>query len=116
MRYWRRHSWETPTDVQAAWTSDDFFVPLSLWGSGLGGNFLQLLLEFLRSQGIHKCTVEVKGPNENGASRAQWDARLGFFDFYRAADFSLEDVQPYREIWNGREENKGRSALLSRYL
>jgi hypothetical protein len=75
----------------AAWTSEEFFVPPSLWGGGLGGRFLQELLQTLRDQGVGKCEVTVKGPDRTSASRAQWEERRGFVDFYRQSGFLIDE-------------------------
>jgi hypothetical protein len=82
----------TISEGTAAWTSDEFFVPPSLWGGGFGGRFLGKLLETLQStRGVTKCTVTVKGPDAT-ASRAQWEERRGFVDFYRQSGFQIDEL------------------------
>src|SRR5215204_3238934 len=43
--------------TRAVWTSEDFFVPPSLWGAGIGGAFLRDFLQTLPSHGFHSCDV-----------------------------------------------------------
>lgn len=69
-----------------AWTSDDFFVPPSLWGAGLGGTFLELLLdEFCVA--FDKCSVVVKAPPEGERHHVALDDRRRFIEQYRKAGF-----------------------------
>ena len=68
------------------WTSNDFFVPPSLWGSGLGWYFLKNLLKELceRSQW---CYVIVKMPPEGSRHQVALDDRRAFLQQYRKAGF-----------------------------
>ena len=62
----------TRKDALAGWTSEDFFVPPSLWGAGYGGRMLRLLLEQLKASGCARCYVCVKAPlpgNDNNITR-----------------------------------------------
>jgi hypothetical protein len=70
------------------WTSEDFFVPPSLWGAGLGGQFLRALLDELPKLGIHTCDVYIVNRHYEVA-RAQRSERLGFLEFYRGFGFQL---------------------------
>ena len=45
----------------------------------------------LRDQGVGKCEVTVKGPDRASASRAQWEERRGFVDFYRQSGFLIDE-------------------------
>jgi hypothetical protein len=75
---------------RVGWTSDDFFVPPSLWGTGLGWLFLDRLLKRLHEDGFTECYVVVKAPlqweqDERGHRRsprfieqyARWDSASG---------------------------------------
>lgn len=62
----------TRQDALAGWTSEDFFVPPSLWGAGYGGRMLRLLLGELKMTGCERCYVCVKAPlpgNDNNITR-----------------------------------------------
>lgn len=104
----------TKTGDVASWTSDDFFVPLSLWGGGIGTHFVDKLIERLREGRFKTCKVTVKSPLEAGADVAQWEERRQFVDFYRRAGFRLDEVGPYPPDPDGNA--KRRAAYLSRPL
>jgi hypothetical protein len=103
-------------DNEALWTTDDFFVPLSLWGGGLGADFLRSLMDELKRRGAKKCVVAVLEPNEPAGNRAAWDERLGFLDFYRQAGFRAEAQEKYPHLPATRQRLQGSSAILSRRL
>ncbi|MDZ4342443.1 MAG: hypothetical protein U1E51_08435 [Candidatus Binatia bacterium] len=80
-------------DGTASWTSDHFFVPLSLWGSPMIVEFLDRLTDKLKEYGARDCVVEVKGPEKNENNRAKWDERQSFIEFYRRGGFRIEDTK-----------------------
>jgi hypothetical protein len=100
----------------AFWTTDDFFVPLSLWGGGLGAEFLRSLMELLREEGVEKCVVAVLAPPENDGNRAVWYERLGFLDFYRQAGFRVDRASAYPQLPLATPGQRQSSAVLSRLL
>jgi GNAT superfamily N-acetyltransferase len=102
----------TMSGREASWTSDDFFVPLSLWGGGLGTAFLQSVLDWLEKQGVSRCMVKVKGPDDQGSEAAQWQERTAFVNFYRQAGFSFEGVDTYAQVGSDGSP-RGRLAILS---
>jgi len=79
--------------VRASWTSDHFFVPLSLWGSPLAVRFLQEVTGRLKDRGVTECVVEVKGPEKNENNKAKWDERQSFIEYYRREGFRIEDTK-----------------------
>ena len=101
----------------ASWSSDDFFVPQSLWGGGLGSGFLRALLRHLAGPaGAVRCEVKVKGPEEGTADFAQWEERRGFVRFYRQAGFRLEQVEDDPAQAPGAGSAPARVALLAQDL
>lgn len=73
---------------RVAWTSEDFFVPPSLWGAGIGGAFLRALLHRLVEDGIDTCDVFVVNRRYQ-ISRNQRTERIGFLEFYRGHGFQV---------------------------
>jgi len=84
----------------ARWNVEDFFVPPSLWGAGLGARFLNELLVMLKKEGVKNCEVDVKAPPKKTddaavewlkrtdvASRQQLNDLLAF---YQRASFTLD--------------------------
>jgi hypothetical protein len=85
----------------ARWTNEEFFVPPSLWGAGLGGDFLDRLLQELEKAGFTRCEVTVEPPKRKDddevtvewlkrtdvASRQQLNDCLAF---YQRAHFNLD--------------------------
>jgi hypothetical protein len=86
---------------RARWTNEEFFVPPSLWGAGLGGDFLDRLLRELKHAGCTRCEVTVEPPKRTAddgvtaewlkrtdvASRQQLNDCLAF---YQRAHFDLD--------------------------
>jgi hypothetical protein len=83
----------------ARWNVEDFFMPPSLWGAGLGAKFLDKLLATLKAEKVERCEVAVEAPKENDgavawlkrtdiASRQQLNDLLAF---YQRANFTLDD-------------------------
>ncbi len=97
----------------ASWTSDHFFVPLSLWGSKLAVHFLSMLLQRLKSNGWQTCIVKVKGPSDLDNNQAKWDESQIFVNFYRQAGFRLEGYEPYQESIPTGGTRNGLWAILS---
>jgi len=82
----------------ARWNVEDFFMPPSLWGAGLGAKFLNELLATLKEEGVKRCEVAVEAPKESDgavewlkrtdlASRQQLNDLLAF---YQRANFTLD--------------------------
>jgi len=60
----------------ARWNTEDFFVPPSLWGAGLGAKFLDKLLEVLQDkEKIQRCEVTVKPPPDEKKAPIPWTKR-----------------------------------------
>ena len=72
---------------RAGWTSDDFFVPPSLWGTGLGWYFLDNLLAVLHQEKCVDCHVVVKAPPEGERTKVANDDRRSFVEHYRKMGF-----------------------------
>jgi hypothetical protein len=68
------------------WTSEDFFVPPSLWGAGLGWYFLKNILKLL-SRHAEWCYVIVKMPPEGSRHQVALDDRHAFLEQYRKIGF-----------------------------
>ena len=79
------------------WTSDDFFVPPSLWGAGIGWYFLDRLLRELRASDL--CYVIAKAPRRNHVNPATVADERGFIDQYRKIGFRLQRPS---DVVNGR--------------
>jgi hypothetical protein len=73
---------------RVTWTSEDFFVPPSLWGAGIGGAFLRAVLGDLVAAGIRTCDVYVVNRDDE-QSRSQRTERVGFIEFYRGQGFQV---------------------------
>jgi hypothetical protein len=71
---------------KVGWTSDDFFVPPSLWGAGVGWYFLKNLLLTL-SDGAAWCYVIVKMPPVGERNKIELDDRRAFLQQYRKIGF-----------------------------
>ena len=76
-----------PLPKRAGWTSDDFFVPPSLWGTGLGWYFLDNLLGQLHTDGFTDCYVVVKAPPQWEQTKVAIDDRRSFIEQYRKMGF-----------------------------
>ncbi len=74
--------------TRAVWTSEDFFVPPSLWGAGIGGAFLRDFLETLPSHGFRSCDVYIVNRRYE-ISKSQRTERIGFLEFYRGFGFEV---------------------------
>lgn len=84
-------------ETKAQWNVDDFFLPPSLWGAGLGEVFLKKLLEELRAAGRKNCEVGIE-TSENDAVR-DWSKRTDLASrqqltdliaFYQRAEFKFD--------------------------
>ncbi len=69
------------------WNSDDFFVPPSLWGAGIGGSFLRALLAKLDEDGT-RVRVYVGAPIGRN-DPASWADRVHYVEFYKSAGFRI---------------------------
>jgi hypothetical protein len=76
--------------TRAVWTSEDFFIPPSLWGAGIGGAFLRDFLDTLPAQGFRSCDVFIVNRRYQ-ISRSQRTERIGFLEFYRGFGFEAVD-------------------------
>jgi GNAT superfamily N-acetyltransferase len=86
----------------ARWNVEDFFVPPSLWGAGLGAIFLKKLLDELESHGFTRCEVTVETPLPKKAddeAAVPWNERTDMasrqqlndlLTFYQRENFRLE--------------------------
>jgi GNAT superfamily N-acetyltransferase len=76
-----------------SWTSEDLFVPPSLWGSGIGSEFLPAILDALAAEGVEYCDVHVVSrPDEKDAAHRQ--ERIAFTEFYRSQGFRTLSQRP----------------------
>jgi hypothetical protein len=99
---------------QCFWTSEDLFVPFSLWGSPLAVDFLHQLLDKLEQRNCTECIVRVNGPRELEKNLAKWDEAQSFVEYYRQAGFRLSRTEPDDGF---REQNGSRQvAVLTRML
>ena len=84
----------------AAWANEEFFIPPSLWGAGLGAVFLDKLLVELKQNGFARCEVTVKPPKRAGGGKVvrEWlertdlasrQQRADLIAFYQRAGFTL---------------------------
>jgi hypothetical protein len=70
------------------WTSEDFFVPPSLWGAGVGWYFLKnLLLRLSDEDEAAWCYVIVKMPPVGQRNKVALDDRRAFLQQYRKIGF-----------------------------
>jgi hypothetical protein len=76
----------TTNGAHAGWTSDDFFVPPSLWGAGIGWYFLDELLNRL-CKSYSRCYVVVKAPPVDAQHKVAMDDRRAFIEQYRKIGF-----------------------------
>ncbi len=75
-----------PGGTSVGWTSDDFFVPPSLWGAGIGWYFLARLLERVSATATY-CHVIVKEPPEGLRHQVALDDRRAFIEQYKKTGF-----------------------------
>ena len=71
-------------DSTAGWNSNDFFVPPSLWGAGIGGRFLRGLLERISNEASW-CIVVVERAAGSGTPVARDDAGVRWSPTRRSA-------------------------------
>ncbi len=72
----------------ALWTSDDFFVPPSLWGASIGWHFLDGVLNHLALDSTRKFVyVAVRRDPDVGGHRIALDDTRAFVDQYRKIGF-----------------------------
>lgn len=83
----------------ARWTNEEFFVPPSLWGAGLGAKFLDKLLDQLKKDGFNRCEVTVVSPEGTDRVGKEWlrrtdvasrQQRNDLLAFYQRAHFDLD--------------------------
>ena len=70
----------------AGWTSDDFFVPPSLWGAGIGWYFLDNLLRAIAPEFVD-CYVVVKAPPPDSRTQVAIDDYRAFVEQYKKMGF-----------------------------
>ncbi len=97
----------TTLGTHVAWTSDDFFVPPSLWGAGIGGAFLLALLDEVETS-FTLCHVIVKAPPMGQAYQLARDDRHAFVEQYRKVGF--REARP--NCGHGSEEEAAMCAAL----
>ena len=84
----------------ARWTNEEFFVPPSLWGAGLGARFLDKLLIELKKEKFDRCEVTVEPPKRTADDKVvvEWlertdlasrQQRADLVAFYQRAGFTL---------------------------
>ena len=84
----------------ARWTNEEFFVPPSLWGAGLGARFLDKLLIELKKEKFDRCEVTVEPPKRTADDKVvfEWlertdlasrQQRADLLAFYQRAGFTL---------------------------
>jgi hypothetical protein len=76
----------TRRGATVGWTSDDFFVPPSLWGAGMGWYFLKNVLLKLSDE-AEWCYVIVKMPPVGLRHKVALDDRRAFLEQYRKIGF-----------------------------
>ena len=90
---------DLPGNATARWTVEEFFVPPSLWGAGLGARFLDELLEVLQEEKITRFEVMVVSPEEDRGMAVEWTKRTDLASrqqlndllaFYQRANFRLQ--------------------------
>jgi hypothetical protein len=74
------------------WSSDDFFVPPSLWGAGFGGSLLRGVLNTLAAEDnesgrARRCYVSVRKPKKGHDHRIAREDERNFVAQYRAHHF-----------------------------
>jgi len=74
---------------EAFWPSSRFYVPPSLWGTGIGTRFLKGILDRLAQEGYRSFRVLLE-PDPPGSSEGDRRARLDLIGFYRHAGFRSE--------------------------
>ena len=81
---------EDASPARVWWSSDDFFVPPSLWGAGLGGAFLECFLndEMRPDPKIDRLDVFVKAPKGRN-DRGSWADRVSYVEFYKKQGFRI---------------------------
>ncbi len=76
----------SPGAPHAGWTSNDFFVPPSLWGAGIGWYFLDNLLRVLARE-FTDCYVVVKAPPGDSRTQVALDDYRAFVEQYKKIGF-----------------------------
>lgn len=79
------HTATTGSDSAIGWHSDDYFVPPSLWGAGIGATFLSRLLTRFEDYGYYY--VVVNGLKDGKATAVARQDRRSFIDQYRRIGF-----------------------------
>jgi hypothetical protein len=94
-------------DTVASWTVDEFFVPPSLWGAGLGAKFLYKLLGVLKAEGVKHCEVRIEPREQSEDVAFPWSERTDvasrqqlndLLAFYQRAQFTLSQNQLVRDL------------------
>lgn len=72
------------------WTSEDFFVPPSLWGGGLGTGFIAALIDPMSAMAEHDVdNIEVFVVSRHQERSAMYrEDRIAFVEFYRSVGFT----------------------------
>jgi hypothetical protein len=99
----------------AGWNSNDFFVPPSLWGAGIGGHFLRGLLERISNEAAW-CIVVVRAPAADQAHQVARDDRQAFVEHYKKVGFREKltlDTELERGLGGQLGYDEGRDTLLT---
>lgn len=91
----------------ACWSVDEFFVPPSLWGAGLGAKFLHKLLGVLKAEGFKHCEVRLEPREQSEDVAFPWSKRTDvasrqqlndLLAFYQRARFTLYHNRLVRDL------------------
>jgi hypothetical protein len=97
---------DDPMGSDVGWTSDDFFVPPSLWGAGFGWHFLDELLKTLAHRKAACCYVAVKGVPRDAQHQLAFDDRQSFIEQYRKIGFRQIDPITVADWAKARREGR----------
>jgi len=78
---------QTGSETTAHWNADEFFVPPSFWGAGIGRHFLPELLSKLKANGCQVAIVDLAKPTIRDESRRKEQSDL--MQMYRERDFDV---------------------------
>jgi hypothetical protein len=88
----------------ARWSVEDFFVPPSFWGAGLGAKFLEELLVELKRDQVQRCEVTIETSAEPEKERVfDWSERTDLASRQQLNDL-LAFYQNARFSFDGHEE------------
>ena len=76
----------------ARWNDADFFIPPSLWGTGIGTGFLTRLCEKLSNNNFERCQVKIL-EGEGHTDPSSRAARTDTITFYKTAGFNEIELE-----------------------